>query len=220
MEKQKYNDLNIPFLFNLYNSYNNWISSGYKKQVQYSYILIGGSLYFLFQGSHSVIDWIINFRLFKKPYKRMKETFYVHSGYIKYWKSIEDEIYNIIEKIRPKQIISFGHSQGGAIALLFHEWIGFNLKIPHIGYAAGCPRVIGFFTNKNIIKRWENFTIIENGYDAVPHYPFSIFLYKKTNKPVHIGEVKKWYMFWKYFLLPKYHPFTKYIEQINKFSYR
>lgn len=82
-----------------------WVTVG--NHVQYK--LVGKTLYF--QCSSGEEDWKSNFDFWARPYKNMKEVFYVHKGFRDMWKSVRDEI----AKLDFDTII--GYSQGAALTL-------------------------------------------------------------------------------------------------------
>ncbi|MGD9678094.1 MAG: hypothetical protein AB7V16_06990 [Vulcanibacillus sp.] len=167
-----------------------------KNDVEISIGLEDRVLYITFLGSTSKKDWIHNFMVWfsfmNKPYKNMKKTFFVHSGFLKIYKICRSTIHKwVIDKEKEyDSIIITGHSLGGAISTLCCEDVGFlnEEKIidkPFEAIVTGCPRVFGFFNSKLIKTRCKNLTRVINKSDIVPSVPFAILGYK------HIGEVYK-----------------------------
>lgn len=165
--------------------------------VNYAFVEEGDTLYIYFQGSNSISDWVRNFWFFKKPYKNMKISYYVHGGFLSAWKEVEDIISNkILEKVplqdgyydyKFKKIISVGYSHGGALSGLCHEFVWFNrpdIRNNIFGVGFESPRFYhGLFVNKKLKERWENYIVIRNHFDIVTFLPPRLFLF------THVGTV-------------------------------
>lgn len=165
--------------------------------VNYAFVEEGDTLYIYFQGSNSISDWVRNFWFFKKPYKNMKISYYVHGGFLSAWKEVEDIISNkILEKVplqdghydyKFKKIISVGFSHGGALSGLCHEFVWFNrpdIRNNIFGVGFESPRFYhGLFVNKKLKERWENYIVIRNHFDIVTFLPPRLFLF------THVGTV-------------------------------
>ena len=171
----------------------------------------------VFQGSNSDMDWKNNFRFWKKPYKDMTVKFRVHSGFLKYWKSAEDQIAVEVAACDPTSITIIGHSLGGACSILCAEWAHYHYviereqnpdeskpplrgKIHTITF--GAPRVIGFLNFKKVKERWEGTTLINNSSDIVPTVPPFFFLFRHVTEQTHIGHLRYW---WDFFRPDKWH---------------
>jgi predicted lipase len=140
----------------------------------------------MFEGSASVLDWMLDLFAFRIPYKNKSMFYIVHSGFCVAWKSANDFFLNMIkEKIAEwkeqsieKTVHIIGHSLGAAIATLCMEDVIFNYKELHgklnlVTY--GCPRVYGIFNHKKIVKRFKEASRVMryvNGCDMVPAIPF------------------------------------------------
>lgn len=165
--------------------------------VNYAFVEEGDTLYIYFQGSNSISDWVRNFWFFKRPYKNMKISYYVHGGFLSAWKEVEDIISNkILEKVplqdghygyKFKKIISVGFSHGGALSGLCHEFVWFNrpdIRNNIFGVGFESPRFYrGLFVNKKLKERWENYIVIRNHFDIVTFLPPRLFLF------THVGTV-------------------------------
>lgn len=165
--------------------------------VNYAFVEEGDTLYIYFQGSNSISDWVRNFWFFKKPYKNMKISYYVHGGFLSAWKEVEDIISNkILEKVplqdghydyKFKKIISVGYSHGGALSGLCHEFVWFNrpdIRNNIFGVGFESPRFYhGLFVKKKLKERWENYIVIRNHFDIVTFLPPRLFLF------THVGTV-------------------------------
>ena len=157
---------------------------------------IGNTLYIYFEGSNGAVDWKNNFDFPAKPYKRMNKTvWFAHRGFLKVFKSIEPYITEAMLDKSVENIITVGFSHGAALAVLCHEFIWYNredLREKILGYAFGCPRVIWGFKNRELMSRWERFTVIRNLDDVVTHAPPAIFGYHHVGSMLEIGEDGKY----------------------------
>ena len=83
------------------------------------------TIYLLFAGSNSDIDWKIDFNFPCKPYKRQTTCLMIHRGFIKAWKSANDIIINklrdIVDFHPGYELFITGWSYGGAMAILAGE---------------------------------------------------------------------------------------------------
>jgi len=165
--------------------------------VNYAFVEEDDTLYIYFQGSNSISDWVRNFWFFKRPYKNMKISYYVHGGFLSAWKEVEDIISNkILEKVplqdghydyKFKKIISVGYSHGGALSGLCHEFVWFNrpdIRNNIFGVGFESPRFYhGLFVKKKLKERWKNYIVIRNHFDIVTFLPPRLFLF------THVGTV-------------------------------
>lgn len=176
--------------------------------VNYAFVEEGDTLYIYFEGSNSISDWVRNFWFFKKPYKNMKISYYVHSGFLSAWKEVEDTIIKKITEVKSpytkrtwyshtdfidepdyrfKKIISVGYSHGGALSGFCHECVWFNrpdIRDNIFGVGFESPRFYrGLFVNKKLKERWENYIVIRNHFDIVTFLPPRLFLF------THVGTV-------------------------------
>ena len=176
----------------------------------YSIEVCRNTIYVLFEWSNGAEDWKNNFhflptrisefkgffkniKLFlktiimdirtpKKPYKNMSCVWRCHSGFLKVYNAMKDDIKaKIIEILRVKtnikNIVCVGYSHGGALSLLATEDLtGIYGESLHVsGYGFGAPRVIWGYVPKQIKARLKNYTVIRNSNDIVTHVPPSIF---------------------------------------------
>lgn len=154
------------------------------------------TLYIFFEGSNSETDWKDNLSFPAKPYKRMgRTTWYAHSGFLRAFKNIEDAISKDILSPEFKKIIITGFSHGGALATLCHEYAYYNrpdIRDNILGYGFGAPRVLWGIINKELKKRWDNFTVIRNIDDIVTHLPPYLLGYRHVGTLLEIGEKNKY----------------------------
>lgn len=96
------------------------------------------------QGTTSVTDWMIDFRLWRTYVPYLKNTL-VHSGFIKSYNSIRDRIHVIAkEKIEAgeiDEIICCGHSLFGAISTVCALDMKLTYNLPTSCVSFGSPRV-------------------------------------------------------------------------------
>ncbi|MCK5613989.1 lipase family protein [Candidatus Pacearchaeota archaeon] len=148
-----------------------------------------------FQGSVSNLDWLQNFAVWKKPYKRMENLFFVHAGFLKKYKAVQPEILHRIKMARDlkKHVMIRGYSQGAGLALLCHEDVVFNANYLPQTKVFGCPRVFSIFNSKLIQRRMHNLVRYQNGNDTVTKIPFSLMLFKHYGKGINIGRKRRWW---------------------------
>lgn len=177
-----------------------WITSGPwiegKGDTEYKFQIKDRTLHITFKGSTSKTDWKQNFSFWIKPYKQMPVKWFAHSGFVRKWKGIEDEIDSILNKYKHLPVKLYGFSQGGAVAQLAHEFVRFrypNRQVETISY--GSPRVVWFWNQWKLENRFKGLTLIQNRRDIVPNLPPWLFGYK------HIGKKEKfskWYPTFKF----------------------
>lgn len=184
----------------------------------YAFLAEKNTLYIYFKGSDSDSDWKDNFNFPKKPYHDMAEPYYVHRGFLKQWKAVQEIIINKITEKNTKgnfkwtKIIVVGYSLGGAIAQFCHECVWYHrpdLREDGLeGYGFEAPRImftgwLGFkHVKPELAARWAKFKIYRNYHDIVTHCPPTIlfgYRHATDNKVIKIhGDRKlsgaKWYI--------------------------
>ena len=149
----------------------------------------GSTLFLFFEKSNGAVDWKNNFDFPAKPYREMKDLWFVHRGFLRVFKSIEPHVAPLIADPNIQEIIISGYSHGAAIALLCHEYCVYNrpdLKDHIHGYGFGCPRVV--WGPCGAKSRFENFRVIRNGSDLVTHLPPVIFGFRHVGTKIKIGK--------------------------------
>lgn len=150
----------------------------------------GDTLKIFFEQSDGLIDWKNNFNFPAKPYRKMKNKWYAHRGFLKVWKSIEPHIVGQIFDLTVSKIDIVGYSHGAAVALLCYEYVKFNrpdVEVSGVGF--GCPRVL-WGSCKSVKDRFNGFVVVRNGKDIVTHVPPAIFGFRHVGEIVEIGESK------------------------------
>ena len=145
-----------------------------------------------FEGSRSKKDWIQNFRFLIRPfkkesYKNSKIKWYIHCGVKIKWKGIENQVKEYLDNYKGKELYLTGHSQGGALALLCHEFIKFNypnIKVNTITF--GAPRIVFWINLKKIKNRWCDVINYQKTSDMVPRLPPVIFGYRHVGTKVKL----------------------------------
>lgn len=147
-----------------------------------------GTLYLLFQWTHSTLDWWSNLDFFPrtiKPYKNMDVKWKCHRGFHRVWKTIEPEVEARIADPDVKRIVSIGYSHGAAIAAFAHEYCWYHrpdIRSAIIGFGFGAPRIFFGHMNKSLKERWMKFFPIRSNNDIVTHVPPRLFGFRHVNK--------------------------------------
>ena len=137
------------------------INTSYTKvgiDVDYAILKKEDATYLLFQETTTKIDWKINFQFWAKPYKNQKNPMLIHRGYVKAWKSCNDEIMNTTIKAvaenNHKPLIIAGWSYGGAMAILAMEDYFFRTGLKPQVITFGGPKIIAplAFRTKRYLK--------------------------------------------------------------------
>ena len=141
-----------------------------------------------FQGSSSVLDYKQNFTFWKKPYKNMEHLFFVHAGLFNKYKSVQDDIFNIITPLfNPDwKLRIYGFSQGGTLATFAHEDAVYRFPKSDIETYAFAPAKGFTFCNRKFLKtRFKNLNTIIVKKDIIPKLPFWFQGF------IHYGNIKK-----------------------------
>jgi hypothetical protein len=145
------------------------------KDVELSIGIKDRTLYIGFLGSVSAKDWIHNFMFWKKPYKQMKRTFFVHAGFLKIYKICRDDILLFVSTRKSEfdSIHISGHSLGAAIATLCYEDMAYlkeigTVTVPVSCLVTGSPRVFGLLGSRLVKQRCAGIVRLVNGNDIVP----------------------------------------------------
>ncbi len=162
--------------------------NGHGTDTQYKMAMDSGVLYIAFQGSISKKDWLQNFRAWVRPYKHQPFSWFAHSGFVRKWKSIEEDILGKVREDKPRDIHLLGHSQGGAIAILAHEDICFNFleyRFLLKTTTYGSPRVISAWNWDKLEPRFSRVIRVAANWDIVPHLPPAVLGFR------HMGNEER-----------------------------
>jgi hypothetical protein len=199
-------------LARLFNTLTDWDTIG--TDTQYRILEKEDEVIIIFYPSNSKADWKINFNFPKRPYKRMPVPFYVHGGFLKEWKKINDYFLKRAGGIN-KPITVVGWSYGGALATLCYEDIWFNNPFKRGSMRLvtfGSPRVVGALHFKKVAHRWLGARILSNGSDLVTSLPPRLLGFKHIATPKQIGDKRTLFGFFK---TNKYHQIDSYIESME-----
>ena len=185
----------ISYTMNLARLFQACLSIPYEKtgvSANFKAVRQGETLYLFFEDSDGKTDWKNNLDFPAKAYKRMGKTaWYAHRGFLRVWKEIEPELVGEIADRSVKKIVCAGYSHGGALALLCHEYCFYHrpeLRSDLEGYGFGCPRVLWGRKRKEVLNRFEKFTVIRNLDDIVTHLPPAILGYYHVGTLLTIGK--------------------------------
>lgn len=181
--------MNIQFLLEVWRGIEDANYIDVELDATYAVEREGDLLKIYFQGSHGKEDWKHNFDFPAKPYKDMVYTWRVHRGFLKVWKAVEKYLEPYIKDETVTHILIAGHSHGGALAQLCHEYCKYwrpEIKIET--YAFGAPRVVFGTLHKDIKERFEGLYLLVNGLDIVPHLPFRLFGFRNLSKIIKVGH--------------------------------
>lgn len=168
-----------------------WVTGG--KDIQYRIVKRNDCVIVAFQCTASRSDWMLNFSAWVKPYRNMPETWRVHAGFLRGYKSIRDEVMAALQG--EKCIIVTGFSQGGALATLLHEDLKFNRPDAMVGtFVFGSPRVV--WLSKGVHHRFAGLVRIEHARDIVTKVPFWLLGYRHVGGRLRFGRGGvPWYTF-------------------------
>jgi hypothetical protein len=150
-----------------------------------------GRLYVYFDGTEPKAEaWLSNFMFLKKPYRNMEEVWFVHSGFLSRWEGVKDDFKKLITD-EVKEILIEGLSQGGAVAVLAHEYVWFRFPVLRSSlktFTYGSPRCLGFFGFNRIKERFSSLARIKNRGDFVCDLPPVILGYTHAGKEFLQGK--------------------------------
>ena len=149
-----------------------------------------------FQYSKSKMDWLQNFDILIKPFKRMRHLFFVHRGLFCKWESVKEPIMDrvVSAMANDKEIRIQAYSQGGGIGLDCHEEIYFKYN----GYQSktivfGNPMVFSVFGWRHLKKVFTGVTLVFNGNDWVTKLAGILFGYRHYGNIVYMGNKRRWW---------------------------
>jgi hypothetical protein len=154
-------------LFKLTDSKEGWIKN-LETATEWKLEKVGDNWCLAFPPTNSKIDWKQNFDFWVMPYKCMPHKWFAHRGLVKKYKSVRENILDAVIATGAKILYITGLSQGGAMSILAHEDIEYNLKIECRTTTFGAPRVVSWFAP---FTRWYTVKRIEVRGDPVPKVP-------------------------------------------------
>ncbi len=189
---------------------------------QYHVIVANNSRYvcFVFRGTDSVADSITDANILRVRHPQGEG--FVHAGFFSLWTEIEREILEYTERYKDFNVITTGHSLGGAMAVLAALAIR-RQRQQHGGeksvsvYTFGCPK-IGcsiFSAHVNDVINCHHFV---RSADIVPRLPlgprFSAFAGNTTT------VLDLWFGFYhpRLFCTTRDHSIAKYVKAMEKSS--
>lgn len=153
---------------------------------------IGATLMIYFQSSKGQKDWENNLDFPARPYGRMGDPlWYAHGGFLRVWRAVEPYLSELIGRRDFHRAVVAGYSHGAALAVFCHEYIWFHrpdLRGALQGVGYGCPRVVYGYPGKEILARWERFTVVRNLEDAVTYLPPALLGYRHVGKMMEVGK--------------------------------
>jgi hypothetical protein len=184
-------------LYNLIIDNDEWLFADDEKGSYITAKIIGDTTYIICKETKGKYDWIKNLKFWKKPYRNMKETFFVHAGFSEDYSAVKDKLITWMYKYNPPKnaIVITGYSQGGAVAQLAYEDLWFHKLEVFECVAFASPRVFSFWNKKVLKKRMPNLVLIENGQDVVTRVPFKVMGYSHLVKAIHIGAKRTFLKF-------------------------
>lgn len=135
------------------------------------------SIYVVFRGSSSALNWLDDFEVKLTSYDSYPECgCKVHTGFYHTTLAIKDEIINSInalKKLYPTyNVMCSGHSLGAIIALLVHlelEKVGIKATTYNYGQPRGGDKIFASFVNSKLPLT--NYYRFVHNKDMVPHTP-------------------------------------------------
>ncbi len=126
-----------------------------------------------FEGSQDLKDAKIDLNYSKLiPYKNHPSA-KVHGGFWTAYKSIQDEIYNLIKNHYVDDLLVVGHSLGGALATIASLDLVEVLGIPYVRMISlGAPRVGNLQYAVLYDSKVEEYYRLTHGHDPVVHLPY------------------------------------------------
>lgn len=160
--------------------------------------VINGTLYIYFEHSNGKTDWINNLDFPTMAYSNSEgKAFLAHRGFLRVFKSITPYLATAIENAKAnkyEKIIIVGYSHGGALSVLCHEYLWYNLENMRdkiYTYAIAPPRVI-WGRVSHLENRWQYLTTVINKGDLVPSLPPRALGYTHVGKILEIGKKGKY----------------------------
>jgi len=166
-------------LFNIAVSNDGWTTGGLDVQWKIEDDVLA------FQCTKSASDWKYNFMAWVQAYKDTPIPWFAHAGFVRLWKSVQDEVVSASKALKVKYVTGF--SQGAALATLAAEdlsWRGMETDCA----VFGSPRVV-WMPPAVIAHRFVNMENIHVHGDIVTWVPPAVLGYRHVGKVHQIGYI-------------------------------
>ena len=163
------------------------------EQIIFGMIPDYNALFIGFRGSSNIQNWIDNIQCSQiAPYE--DKQVYVEKGFYHLFSSLEDNIYNIVDKMVVKYntnlLFITGHSLGGALASLMAFDVKYNNRDYNVKSVItfGSPRVGNPYFSTIFSGFQMNSYRITHYYDMVPHVPEEFMGYQHVTQEIYLSE--------------------------------
>ena len=150
-------------------------------------------LLFVFRGTKEAKDVVTDFLACKRDFKHVADKYdglRVHKGFLKAWNIIRKDVYDWIDKKRPKRVTFIGHSLGGAIATLASVDVRSNTKITDINCATFGSPLVGNTAFKDVFNQIVNKKVrVVNAADPMTVVP--PLRYHHVDELIRVGKAPK-----------------------------
>ena len=163
------------------------------EQVIFGYNQDYNAIFIAFRGSSNIENWLANIQFHQiQPYD--DENISVEKGFYNLYADLKPIIYDTLQELASKysthNVLSTGHSLGGALATLFaFDNYYYNEEYNVIALMTfGSPRI----GNHNFVTKFANYNMyskrITHYYDMVPHVPQNLLHYYHIPNEVWYNE--------------------------------
>ena len=152
----------------------------------------GDTLWIIFRGTDSLLDWKANLSFWKKriPYDNTASKIRTHGGFLRLYKTpgVRDRILSALTSDLRRVKIT-GHSLGAALAVLCAVDVQYNRPETDLEVVLfGCPRVGNGAFARSYNKRVDKTVRVECGNDIVTKVPPALFGFRHVGAKLHIGS--------------------------------
>ncbi len=185
------------------------VEFGVSNKVEWYLSYLGNTVYITFRGSDGTVDWIDNFKFWKRPinsikvskkvmpYRGVSKKIKVHSGFIGQYRMARQDILDNVrlkKQARFKRFIITGHSLGGALATYCALDILYNnpeLEVICLPFAS--PKTGNRHWKRSFNKRLKECYRFVYKNDIVPNVPMNILFFNHIGKLIKLGGKTKWW---------------------------
>ena len=196
-------------------------------QLMIAHLLGSETIRTVFRGTDDSDDWRLNINIFQRrlvlPYEDMEDSpVRVHSGFIKAWKCVRDEVIPYLlfkyEETGLKNFIFIGHSLGGALAQLASLDFQYHMNKLENSFDISCvtfgaPRVGNYYFKSSRDKRVPKTLNLINDEDPVFYQPWILLGYRRSGEVRRIGRRSRLWL--PSALRIKSHYLTNYLTNLN-----